>query len=73
MSKLQERIDELVAVAKAENPSIPEWYIILTVEDYIKKEEYEYFKDEIDELIKDVVVSEENTSSTSKEQQECPC
>lgn len=72
MSKLQERIDELVAIAKAEKPDIPEWYIVLAVEKYIKEEEAEYFKDEIDELIKDVVVSEENTSSINKEEL-CPC
>lgn len=69
MSKLQARIDELVAIAKAENPSTPEWYIQLAVEKYIKDEEYEDFKDEIDELIKDVVTSEENTSTNSKEQE----
>lgn len=69
MSKLQERIDELVALSKAEKPNLPEWYIQLCVENYIKEEEYELFKDEIDELIKSVVVTEEKTSPDSKEQE----
>lgn len=70
MSTLQERIDELVAISKAENPSIPEWYIVLAVEKYIRDEEYELYKEEIDKLIAETV--EEKISDTNKET-ECPC
>lgn len=70
MTTLQERIDELVALAQAENPSVPEWYIKLAVEKYIRDEEYELFKDEIDALIAETV--EEKISDTSKET-ECQC
>ena len=73
MSKLQERIDELVSVSKAENPTIPEWYIIMAVEKYIREEEYEQYKDEIDELIKEVVTGEETKSDDNSKEQECLC
>lgn len=70
MTTLQARIEELVAIARAENPSVPEWYIKLAVEKYIRDEEYEYFKEEIEALIAEIV--EEKISDTNKETV-CPC
>lgn len=72
MSALQARIEELVAIAKAEHASLPDWYIQLTVEKYVKEEEYETYKDEIDKNVEELKALEENTSTNSKEEP-CPC
>jgi len=41
MTPLEERREELISLSKAYYPELPEWYIVLTVESYIKNEEAE--------------------------------
>ena len=41
MNPLEERREELISLSKAYYPELPEWYIVLTVESYIKNEEVE--------------------------------
>ena len=38
---LEQRIDELMMIAKAENPEYPDWWVRLCVESYIKNDEPE--------------------------------
>ena len=41
MTPLEERREELISLSKAYYTELPEWYIVLTVESYIKNEEAE--------------------------------
>lgn len=44
MAELLARIEELLEIAKMENPTTPEWYLRACVEDYITREEPELAK-----------------------------
>lgn len=53
MAELLDRINQLIEIATAENPSTPEWYIRTCVEHYISTEEPELalLKDQLPKAI----------------------
>jgi hypothetical protein len=50
---LKERIEELCALSKAENPHLDDWYILLSVESYIRNEEPELLQYQEEETEED--------------------